>query len=329
MRVLRGIALFILILGAFYLLGPRVDTPVLRTTVPDIPNQLDSLQNWISFKETALGNIKPDNESKIFFNDSIPQKTPYSVLYLHGFTASGKEGDPAHRMIADALNANLYVPRLFGHGLEEKEPLLNFNNEAYWESGKEALEIVKKLGDQVIILGTSHGGALTLALAQDPKIAALALYSPNIQVYDSKAKLLSKPWGLQIARLVKGGDYHFMQTDKEEKKKYWTTKSRIEAFTHMQKFLDLKMRKSTFKKINIPVFLGYYYKNDSIQDKRVSVPAMLEMFNQLGTPDSLKQKKAFPDIGDHVMTSSLSTSGYEEVVQETVTFFNQILDLEP
>ena len=97
----------------------------------------------------------------------------------------------------------------------------------------------------------------------------------------------------------------------------------------MQKFLDLKMRKSTFKKINIPVFLGYYYKNDSIQDKVVSVPAMLEMFNQLGTPDSLKQKKAFPDIGDHVMTSSLSTSGYEEVVQETVTFFNQILDLEP
>ena len=120
-----------------------------------------------------------------------------------------------------------------------------------------------------------------------------------------------------------------MQTDKEEKKKYWTTKSRIEALTQMQKFLDLKMRKSTFQKVNIPVFLGYYYKNDSIQDKVVSVPAMLKMFDQLGTPDSLKQKIAFPNIGDHVMTSSLSTEGYEEVANEAIRFFNQILPVKP
>jgi esterase/lipase len=329
MKVIRGLAIIFLILGAIYLLGPRVENPELNNSKPNIPSQLDALQDWIQTKEAALGNIKPDNESKIFFYDSIPQKTPYSVVYLHGYTASGKEGDPAHRIIAQAQKANLYVPRLFGHGLVEEEPMLNFNNEEYWESGKEALEIAKQLGDKVIVLGTSHGGALTLALAEDPKIAALALFSPNIEVFDPKAKLLSKPWGLQIARLVRGGDYHYMQTDKEEKKKYWTTKSRIEALTQMQKFLDIKMRKSTFQKVNIPVFLGYYYKNDSIQDKVVSVPAMLKMFDQLGTPDSLKQKIAFPNIGDHVMTSSLSTEGYEEVANEVIRFFNQILPAKP
>ncbi|MEK9851461.1 MAG: alpha/beta fold hydrolase [Flavobacteriaceae bacterium] len=329
MKAIRGLAIFLLILGAIYLVGPRVENPELNNSKPNIPSKLDVLQDWIQTKEAALENIKPDNESKIFFYDSIPQKTPYSVVYLHGYTASGKEGDPAHRIIAQALKANLYVPRLFGHGLVEEEPMLNFNNEEYWESGKEALEIAKQLGDKVIVLGTSHGGALTLALAEDPKIAALALFSPNIEVFDPKAKLLSKPWGLQIARLVRGGDYHYMQTDKEEKKKYWTTKSRIEALTQMQKFLDLKMRKSTFQKINIPVFLGYYYKNDSIQDKVVSVPAMLKMFDQLGTPDSLKQKIAFPNIGDHVMTSSLSTEGYEEVANEVIRFFNQILPAKP
>ena len=329
MKVIRGLAIIFLILGAIYLVGPRVENPDLNNSKPNIPSQLDVLQDWIQTKEAALGNIKPDNESKIFFYDSIPQKTPYSVLYLHGYTASGKEGDPAHRIIAQALKANLYVPRLFGHGLVEEEPMLNFNNEEYWESGKEALEIAKQLGDKVIVLGTSHGGALTLALAEDSKIAALALFSPNIEVFDPKAKLLSKPWGLQIARLVRGGDYHYMHTDKEEKKKYWTTKSRIEALTQMQKFLDIKMRKSTFQKVNIPVFLGYYYKNDSIQDKVVSVPAMLKMFDQLGTPDYLKQKIAFPNIGDHVMTSSLSTEGYEEVANEVIRFFNQILPAKP
>ena len=86
------------------------------------------------------------------------------MVYLHGFTASGKEGDPVHKRIADALGANLFVPRLHGHGLDEEEPMLNFNNDDYWTSGKEAMEVAKRLGEKVILLGTSHGGALSLSL---------------------------------------------------------------------------------------------------------------------------------------------------------------------
>ena len=326
MKLLRGIAIFFLALGAIYLVGPQVETPVFSDKIPYVPAALDSLQPWVEAKEQAVGNVRLDNESKIIFYDSIPQKTAYSVVYLHGFTASGKEGDPVHQMVANALGANLYIPRLYGHGLEEEEPMLNFNNEGFWESGKEALEIAKRLGEKVIILATSHGGALGLTLADDPQVSALALFGPNIKVYEPKAILLSKPWGLQISRLVKGGNYHFMQTDKEEKKKYWTTKSRLEAATHMQKFLDLKMRRSTFKKIKLPVFLGYYYKNDSLQDKVVSVSAMLKMFDQLGTADSLKHKVAFDDIEDHVLTASLSTDEYEDVGFETIRFLKRVLN---
>jgi esterase/lipase len=249
------------------------------------------------------------------------------VLYLHGFTASGREGEPVHRDIAKALGANLYIPRLYGHGLEETEPMLGFNNEDFWESGKEALAVAKQLGEKVIVLGTSHGGALSLSLATDPDIAALCLFGPNIAVYDPKAKLLSKPWGLQIARLVKGGNYHYMVTSNEEKKNYWTTKARLESLIHMQKFLDVKMRKATFKKVQAPVFLGYYYKNDSLQDQVVSVPAMLEMYDQLGTPQHLKQKKAFPEAGDHVLTSYLSTENYDAVTREVLQFLSDKLNI--
>ena len=326
MKLLRGIAIFILALGAIYLVGPQVETPVFSNKIPYVPAALDSLQPWVEAKEQVVGNVRLDNESKIIFYDSIPQKTAYSVVYLHGFTASGKEGDPVHQMVANVLGANLYIPRLYGHGLEEEEPMLNFNNEGFWESGKEALEIAKRLGEKVIILATSHGGALGLTLADDPQVSALALFGPNIKVYDPKAILLSKPWGLQISRLVKGGNYHYMQTDKEEKKKYWTTKSRLEAATHMQTFLDLKMRRSTFKKIKLPVFLGYYYKNDSLQDKVVSVSSMLKMFNHLGTADSLKHKVAFDDIEDHVLTASLSTDEYEDVAFETLRFLKRVLN---
>ena len=325
MKLLRGITILFLILGAIYLVGPKVENPVFSDKIIYVPADLDSLQNWIQKREQALGNVRYDNESKIYFRDSIPQKTDYSVIYFHGFTASGKEGDPVHKMVADAFDANLYVPRLYGHGLDEEEPMLNFNNEDFWESGKEALEVARRLGDKIIVLGTSHGGSLSLALAKDVQMEALALYGPNIKVFDPKASLLSRPWGLQIARLVKGGNYHYMQTDSEEKKKYWTTRARLEATTQMQKFLDLKMRRSTFQKIKIPVFLGYYYKNDSLQDKVVSIDAMRKMFVQLGTPDSLKYQKAFDGIKDHVLTSYLSNDVYEQVADETIHFLKQIL----
>lgn len=327
MKFVRGVAVFILALGAIYLIGPRVETPELNMNPVEVPADLSLLNNWIEEKENALGNIRPGNASKIIFNDSIPKKTKYSVLYLHGFTASGIEGDPVHRNIAKALNANLYIPRLYGHGIQEKEPMLNFNNDGYWESVKEALAIAKQLGEEVILLGTSHGGAVSLSIGNDPSIAAICLFGPNIAVFDPTSKLLSKPWGLQIARLVKGGKYHVWETATVEKKKYWTSKTRLESLTHMQKFLDLKMRKSTFKKINKPLFLGYYYKNDSLQDKVVSVEAMLKMFDQLGTPDHLKVKKAFPEAGDHVITSYLSTNQYPEVTAEALQFLTSVLTL--
>ena len=327
MKYIKYFFLFFLITCSIYLMGPKVNTPFLSDETPYVPSDLDSLQKWIKLKEKAIGNIRIDNESKISFLDSIPKKTLYSVVYFHGFTASGKEGDPVHRMIAEALGANLYIPRLHGHGLKEKEPMLNFNNEDFWDSGKEAIEVAKRLGEKVVLLGTSHGGSLGIALADDPKISALVLFAPNIKVFDPKAILLSKPWGLQIARLVTGGNYYHVKTDNEVKKKYWTTKARLEATTQMQKFLDIKMRKPIFKKVKIPVFLGYYYKNDSFQDKVVSVIAMRKMFEQLGTPDSLKYQKAFTEIKDHVLTSSLSTQEYENVANETVSFLKRVLKL--
>lgn len=326
-KISRRIFTALLFLGALYLMGPRVERPELERIFPEVPTDLNELAAWVNTNETSLGNVREGNASQIYFNDSIPQKTPYSVIYFHGFTAAPMEGAPVHRDLAKAIGANLYVPRLYGHGLEDEEPMLDFDNDKYWKSALEALQIGKHLGEKVILLATSHGGTLALSLGDDPDVVALALYSPNIAVFDPTSKILSKPWGLQIARLVKGGKYHYMYQPSEEKKLYWTTKVRLEALTHMQKFLDIQMRPKTFEKVKVPVFLGYYYKNDSLQDQVVSVPAMLKMFDQLGTPDSLKTKQAFPETGDHVMTSYITTSKYDQITQATLVFLQQHLGL--
>ena len=52
------------------------------------------------------------------------------------------------------------------------------------------------------------------------------------------------------------------------------------------------------------------------------------MYEQLGTPDSLKQKVVFPEAGEHVMTSYLSTTQYDKVTLETLGFLNRILQLD-
>jgi len=324
-KILEGIAVIVLLVGALYLVGPRVETPVLDPIMPQVPQNLVALAKYVQKHEAALPNIKPGNQSVLHFFDSIPQKTKYAVLYYHGFTASPMEGDPVYKDIAQALGANLYVPRLYGHGLDEKEPMLTFHNDPYWESAKEALSIAKTLGEKVIILSTSHGSTLALSLGQDPQVAAVALYSPNIRLADPAAVVLSKPWGIQLARLVKGGNYHEMDRLTEAKKKYWTYITRLESGAHLQKFLEIKMQPKTFSAFTKPLFMGYYYKDEQNKDDVVSIPALLAMYEQLGTPDSLKQKMTFPEAGEHVMTSYLSTKNYDQVTTATLDFLNRIL----
>lgn len=315
----------LLLIAGIYFVGPQVETPKLDPQLPNVPQNLKELHSLVTTQEAAIENIKPNNQSVLLFEDSIPKKTKYSVLYYHGFTASPKEGDPVYRDIAKALGANLYVPRLYGHGLEEKEPMINFHNDPYWETAKQALAIAKTIGEKVIILGTSHGATLALLMGQDPQVEAVALYSPNIRLSDPYAVVLSKPWGLELARLVKGGHYHTMDRLTEEKKKYWTYITRLESGTHLQKFLEMKMNKETFEAFNKPVFMGYYYKDEINKDDVVSIPALLEMYDQLGTPNSLKQKMVFPEAGEHVMTCYLSTDKYDQVTEATLDFLNNII----
>ena len=141
--------------------------------------------------------------------------------------------------------------------------------------------------------------------------------------------LLAKPWGLQLARMANGGEYHEFREITEENSKYWTTKYRLEALTQLQALVEGTMTEETFASVRQPVFLGYYYKDEIHQDSTVSVPAMLRMFEQLGTPDNQKRKVAFPEVGAHVMTSNITSKDLESVQRETNRLLEEILELKP
>lgn len=327
-KLIKGFFILIAILIVGYLMGPKVKKPNLDITLPNLATNLKDLERKIAENEALVGNIKPDNAAKIIWFDSIPAKTTYSIVYLHGWSASRMEGNPIHIQTAKKFGCNLYLPRLAGHGLDEQEPMMNITSDAVINSAKEAIAVAKMMGEKVIVMATSTGGTLALHLAQgDPDIAAIILYSPNIEIYDPNAKLLSGPWGLQLARLVKQSNYHEFEST-TEKKKYWTTNYRLESLTQLQSLIDNTMVPETFQNIKQPVFLGYYYKNESLQDQVVSVPAMLEMYNQLGTPNNLKRKEAFAETGNHVMTSYLTSKDLESVQIATNKFLMEVLGLE-
>lgn len=328
MKVIENTLFVMSVFFGFFVLGPEVEAPHLELPQPEISLSLYELKNWIDTKESAIDKIKPDNASKLEFYDSIPKKTAYSVLYLHGFSASTEEGDPVHRNIASALKANLYLPRLTDHGLIEKEPMLYFTGQKYVDSAKEALAIAKKIGEKVIVISCSSGGTLSLILGNDPQIAALLLFSPNIEIYDTRSKLLTLPWGLQIAQWVVGSKYYIMNKITEKKKAYWTTRYRLEPTVELQKLLETGMNPEVFQRVTAPVFMGYYYKNAEELDKVVSIPAMLRMFDQLGTPEDKKQKVAFPEAGDHVIISHLSTPNHEQAELAALEFLEKQLDIE-
>ncbi len=69
--------------------------------------------------------------------------------------------------------------------------------------------------------------------------------------------------------------------------------------------------------------MGYYYKNEEEQDKVVSVPAMLKMFDEVGSKN--KQKVAFPNAANHVLASPILSKDVATVQAETEKFLDGIL----
>ena len=311
--VLVGLILFV------YFIGPHPETPKFNYELPAIAEgeNLDSLVQ----SEEAKHKVKPNNEAKIIWADSSHQPTEYAIVYLHGFSASQMEGEPIHKNIAKQFHCNLYLARLAEHGIDTTEALQNLTAENYWESAKWAYAIGKKLGKKVILMSTSTGGTLSLQLAAAyPAIAGQILYSPNIEINNPAAFLLNNPWGLQVVRTIKKGNYSDIPYSNNDYPKYWNTHYRLESTVALQNLLEATMVDSLFSKVSQPTLVLYYYKDETHQDNVVKVSAIKKMFAKIATPDSLKLQLAMPETGNHVLASPIVSKDIVSVEKATANF---------
>lgn len=310
----------ILTVLVLYFLGTMPDQPKWSDRVYQVPHEPEALEQYVRTQESKH-KLKTDNEARIVWADSSRRRTEFSVVYLHGFSASQKEGDPVHLNFAKEFGCNLYLARLADHGVDTTDQLLYFTPDRWWESSKEALAIGRALGDKVILMSTSTGGTMALILAAEypDQVHALINMSPNIAINNPTAFLLNDPWGLQIARLVIGSHYQTIHYD-SARQLYWNGQYRLEALTQLEELVEEKMTQETFQKVKQPSLTLYYYKNDTAQDPTVKVSAMLEMNEQLGTPGNLKVATPIPNAGYHVIGSSLVSEDLETVQNEVRKF---------
>jgi len=182
---------FLVLLIAVYFVCPKSDSGPITLEYPTVPAEAELLEKYIEEKESKMKNLRPDNEARIVWLDSTKTKTPYSLVYLHGYSASWYEGEPIHRETAKKYGMNLYLSRLAGHGVGSKESFKDVTSDDLMDSALEAIAIGKQLGEKVIVMGCSTGATFGLpSMAFDSEIAAGVFYSPNI----GQTNIESKVW---------------------------------------------------------------------------------------------------------------------------------------
>lgn len=317
------------LLAIMFLLGPKAKRPdfsslVLHHYTEDLHALEDSL-----VKSEAVMPLKPDNEARIIWATPF-QKTPYCMVYLHGNGASQEEGDPIHEALANRYGCNLYLARLEDHGLKGDDPLLHIDPLKWMQSALDAIQIGKALGEKVILVSCSTGStlALYLAAAYPDLVEAQIMLSPNVDYFDPRSFMMAGPWGMQMSKFILGSDYYGWKAPGSAQQ-YWYTRYRVEGIITLKAIIDETMTKETFAKINDPLYMSYYYKDEQHQDNVVSVKRMKEMFAQVSTPVELKKEVGLADAGTHIIASDLFNTHLESVWAPLVSYCEEVLHLTP
>jgi len=317
------------ILCITYFTGPKIPTPEYPEDLPVYPYNLQQLKDKITTSEATF-HTRIDNQARIIWYDSVPKKTEYSIIYLHGFAGSYQDGYPVNVNIADTLHANIYLARWAGHGLKPPYSLNNFTPDNSWTSAKEALAIGKRIGKKVIIMSTSTGGTLALKLAATypESVYAMINMSPNVEDDMPGTFLLNSHWGYEIANLISLGDNKKIEHEQKIARHYWDTIYPSKALVDLQVLVGTTMTPETFKKITTPVLTLFYIKNAFEKDEHVEVSEYPEVYDKLSTSGSKKKLVALKTPETHFVGSEIKSKDTEIVEVEIVKFLEENLNID-
>lgn len=190
-----------------------------------LPASLAEWPVWMERLERQAGVTDTGVMRRVVFADSVPARTAWSIVYLHGFSATRQETAPLAERLADSLHANLFETRLQGHGLPA-ESLATASARQWIRDAEGALAAGAALGDSVLLIGTSTGGTLAAWLASQPAslrrgLHSVILIAPNFGVKDPRSKMLTWPWApVLVPKVI---PTHTWPARNADQARYWTT----------------------------------------------------------------------------------------------------------
>ena len=229
--------------------GPTLNARAPESRVP-IGLQYSDLVDWLKTQEDQLP-IVAGAESRILLagpskdgNGLNPKgqdnKTPVSILHIHGFSACRQETAPVAEQLANRLGAHLVEARLAGHGLTSQA--MEASAEDWLQSVTDGMDLAHRLGERVLIIGTSTGAPLgcwaakVLAERYGSPLAMMYM-APNFGINQSFAWLLTLPGSRFFIPLILGATRTW-EAESEAVAKYWSTSYSTLAVIEMQKVVD-------------------------------------------------------------------------------------------
>lgn len=304
--------------------GALVTAPSSLVNQAEAPLISGDLDEWLALRERAAASKTPlieGTEKRIrWYRDQRGAVTRYAIVYFHGFSATRQEIAPVAEEVADALGANLFETRLSGHGLQTNA-LAGVRAEDWLNDAAEALTIGNELGENLIVMGTSTGATLALAMIRHPsfeRVSSLILMSPNIALRDANSELLTWPGGPQLAYMV-AGDTRSWTPENELQRRYWTTAYPTAALVEMMRLVKYVR---TQLPMTIPQSLLVFYSPD---DSVVDPAAITSAFEQIhASSQQLISISGSGDSSNHVIAGDiLSPENNKRVTEAIVRFMRE------
>jgi len=282
------------------------------------PKDLDA---YLAEREAKAGTVRPGFEKQIIWADrNSKTRSKYSIVYLHGFSASRHELSPLIEELAQELQANVFFTRLSAHGLTDSaERFQDLTADDLFRDAYEAGEIGRKIGEQPIIIATSTGTALALYLAANyADLHALVLLSPNYRPRDARARLLAGPAGRLLARLLIG-EYRSFEPINDRQKELWTTRYRSEGVVAMMDLLKY-VEGLNLTQVSTPS-LTVYTESDDVVD----LQAILQRSRELR---AARGSRIFDGSGifkNHILAGdAISPEGTKPLKREILNFIRSL-----